>query len=496
MITTPQSMHQIVFGFMLEDESDHEMIHQIDTISESTRKIKIALCLGLLLTSLASSIPATLVPRIAKDMQNGSLNLISATSHASKAATFSVIGMALGKFVNGPLPDILGARRVSMTWAVLLSLSLLFLSLCWDETSTLWACFLVDFSQSGQWPVVIIILASHCQGSDFESGIYFASLAARLGSLLSIPLSVSLMNHCNWRWVSFLASMCAILSLFISYFFIKDTPSEWHRPQNPIVKIRERGESRNSQYSDLDYEKKVCLCIKTHAINMKISHSLQHVLGSSLFWITAVAHAGDAMIGSSQRILGVYYFESSRGSLDEGFTSGLPVVLSTGTILGLAIAGNIFKSLPTRERKVMIGRLYLLCICSCYSLSILSLSVIHRLIDEPELILVFQLISTFFMGFGIAVQSMIPGIIGGRFGRYKGLFSAYTDGVAFGLSSLVWRVVCNSVRGTESDGWPYCWATIALLVIICAAVMLEFFDKFFNNGDNRKRDHETTITFL
>jgi MFS family permease len=497
---SPNSIQQIFFGFLLEDENDQEMmIHQIDTKRDSTMNIKFALSLSLLLTTLASTIPSTLLSKITKDMQikNGTEDLINTTLHASKAATFSVIGMAFGKFMNGPLPDMLGARRVSMICSVLLSLALLFLSICWDQASILWACFLVDFFQSVQWPVVIIILASHSQGSDFESGIYFASLASRLGSLLSIPLSVSLINHCNWRWISLMASISALLSLVITYSWIKDTPSQWHRPQNPIAQILEHEESMSGQFSDFSIIRKLCSCVKTYAFILKlsISQSLQHVLGCSLFWIAAVAHSGDAMIGTSQRILGIYYFESSRGHLSESFTRSLPVVLSMGTILGLAFAGNNFKSSPTSDRKKIIGRLYLLCICSCYSLAILSLSVIHRLIDEAELILAFQLISTFFMGFGIAVQSMIPGIIGGRFGRYKGLFSAYTDGVAFGLSSLVWRVVSNSVRGTESDGWAYGWATIALLIIICAAIILEFFDKVFNSGINHKKDYET-ITFL
>ena len=84
------------------------------------------------------------------------------------------------------------------------------------------------------------------------------------------------------------------------------------------------------------------------------------------------------------------------------------------------------------------------------------------------------------MGFGTAVQSYVPGIIGASFGRNKGLFSAYTDGIAYGLSSVVWRIVGGAVGGQDTSiGWAYGWAAVALLVVVCAILMLEFFEFYF-----------------
>ena len=62
------------------------------------------------------------------------------------------------------------------------------------------------------------------------------------------------------------------------------------------------------------------------------------------------------------------------------------------------------------------------------------------------------------------------------------MFSAYTDGIAYGLSSLVWRVVGGAVHGGDSGGWAYGWAAVALIVIICAFMMVEFFENFFVHG--------------
>jgi MFS family permease len=209
---------------------------------------------------------------------------------------------------------------------------------------------------------------------------------------------------------------------------------------------------------------------------------LRQVLSSMTFWIVAIAHAGDATIGTSQRVLGRYYFDSSGGTLPESKASGLAIVLPFGAILGLAIGGNMFKGSSPRGQQRLIIRLYALSICACYLLAAFSIPMVKQLIGDPGLILSFQLTSTFFMGFGGAVQPMIPGIIGGSFGKNKGLFSAYTDGIAYGLSSLVWRVVGGAVHGGDSGGWAYGWAAVALIVIICAFMMVEFFENFFVHG--------------
>jgi MFS family permease len=85
-------------------------------------------------------------------------------------------------------------------------------------------------------------------------------------------------------------------------------------------------------------------------------------------------------------------------------------------------------------------------------------------------------------GFGVAVQFYhIPSLVGATFGCDKGLFAAYTDGVAYGLASLVWGIIADSLRNgtTDGSGWAYGWAAVALLLILSAILMVEFMEHYF-----------------
>lgn len=101
------------------------------------------------------------------------------------------------------------------------------------------------------------------------------------------------------------------------------------------------------------------------------------------------------------------------------------------------------------------------------------------------------------MGFSIAVQLyQIPSLVGATFGADKGLYSGYTDGLAYGLSSLVWRLVGNSVQNDESGvGWAYGWAAVALMLIVSAIFMIEFMEHYFVRPGVRTAAGYETIMF-
>eukprot|EP00547_Thalassionema_nitzschioides_P012616 CAMPEP_0194256880 /NCGR_PEP_ID=MMETSP0158-20130606/37736_1 /TAXON_ID=33649 /ORGANISM="Thalassionema nitzschioides, Strain L26-B" /LENGTH=551 /DNA_ID=CAMNT_0038995735 /DNA_START=45 /DNA_END=1697 /DNA_ORIENTATION=- len=439
-----------LFGFMLEESfvEDEMRIRNEYQEGESTLSIKLALCASLLLSSAASATPVTLVGTIAQTwhLQNQDTSDISVFT--SKAAAFAVLGLSVGKFTNGPIGEILGATRVSIVYSLLLSISLIFLALSWNERSSLQACFCVEFSQSVQWPLVIVILASHFSGNHFESGIYATLLSAQFGSLLSIPFTTFLLRYYSWRIVSGLSSVMPLISSLIMFIFIEDSPGKRHNPQNPIS-------AGTIQKFTSNRDRPLSISKAFRAVFSKnILPPIKVVLKSPTFWIVSISHAGDAMVRSSARVLGSYYLATSNGSLSENEASALSVVLLLGTISGMAIAGNLFTSWNSRQRKRLITRLYIVTIFSCYLLSILAIPRVQRIFDETGLIVTFQLVVTFAMGFGTSVQPYIPGLVGASFGHNKGVFAAYSDGIANALSYMVWRIVNGAVSGQSSSiGW-------------------------------------------
>lgn len=241
--------------------------------------LNLALSLSYGFTTAASVVPITLIPTIAMDIlsrneyQNGDDDdqlLDSASTFASTVTMYAVLGTAFGKFLNGPIGDIFGARRIACMYAFFLSSSLLILSLGNSSWSIIFACAAVEYYQSVQWPCVAVILAAHygnpiepgsaettktIEGRPlqsvgaYETGIYVTSLGSRCGALLASLSTTMLLRYLEWGWraVARLASLVSNV-IFISLFSTNEFPkchlfaasSELIHRAIDIVSLRDR----------------------------------------------------------------------------------------------------------------------------------------------------------------------------------------------------------------------------------------------------------------
>ena len=507
----PTGISGFFFGFMYEepfedsfDRGDSDALEESTSHQSIWNPLNLALCAMYTLTTAAATVPVLLVPTIAKEMQQE-----DTSGFASRAVASAVMGTACGKFLNGPIGDVMGARRTSVLFSFLLSLALLSMGMCQERSSVIWACFFVEFFQSVQWPCIVITLATHyspqhqLQSSKsslslYEGGIYMTSIASRFGSLLAIPLfSTILKETSQWRWVCFMGTWSALIGTSVAYLFLADSPRQIDEPQNPLQSsVLEQSPSKNTPLSP----RHLIRMTRTILYSMFMDNllpSLRHVLKSGTFWIVALAHTGSSMIRTSERILTTYYHDTSMGFLSQEKASGLSIFASLGTILGLSTCGTYFTSLSQEQhRKHFISRLYMFTIAACYALAIFAIPTVYNAMDAPGLVLFFQIFASFAMSFGISVMLLIPGLVGSAFGNHKGLFSAYVDGVAYGIASFVWKIVGSSVRDNVAGvGWAYGWAAVALLVILCAILMTEFFEHYFvrPNRRNGMGTYETII---
>ena len=505
----PTGLSGFFFGFMYEepfedsfDRGDSDALEENRSNQTIWNPLNLALCAMYTLTTAAATVPVLIVPTIAKEMEQE-----DTSGFASRAVASAVMGTACGKFLNGPIGDVMGARRTSVLFSFLLSLALLSMGICKERSSAIWACFFVEFFQSVQWPCIVITLATHYGSmhqrqtsksslSLYEGGIYMTSIAARFGSLLAIPLfSTILKDTSQWRWVCFMGTWSALIGTSVAYLFLADSPHQIDEPQNPLQS------SVLKQTSNLPLSPRHLIRItKKILYSMLMDNllpSLRHVLKSGTFWIVALAHTGSSMIRTSERIITTYYHDTSMGFLSQEKASGLSVFASLGTILGLSTCGTYFTSLSQEQhRKQFISRLYMFTIASCYALAIFAIPAVYNTMNAPGLVLFFQIFASFCMSFGISVMLLIPGLVGSAFGNHKGLFSAYVDGVAYGIASFVWKIVGSSVSDNVAGvGWAYGWAAVALLVILCAILMTEFFEHYFvrPNRRNGMGTYETII---
>jgi len=516
-------------------------------------RLNLALFISYGFTSAASSVPIALIPTIAMDVlsydnedgDDGQSLEATASIFASTVATYAVLGTAFGKFLNGPLGDICGARRVACLYALMLSISLMILSFGYSSVAIIACCAAVEFFQSVQWPCIAVILAAHygTPSNDeisneskhasrnkatgrYEKGIYIASLGSRCGSLFA-SLSTSLLlgyAQDSWRVVARLAAFSSFFGCLVLFMFVTDSPYKVHHPQNPVKEHHlEPSRSRLAQqrlgrrevttFHDIVETIKFYLRMVVIIVTRNVYPSLRSVLSNGTFWIVAIAHSGGLMVCSSVRILGTYFRDTSYGAISESDSGAVTMFLSIGVLVGLAFGGNAFAKLSTngQARKKMISNLYIMTVMMCYTLSFLAVPLVRKALYSSTIVAFFQAAASFCMGAGVAVQVYcIPAIVGYTFGANRGLYASYTDGVACIVSSCVWRIVGNAVEegNPQGAGWFYGWAAVALLVVLAGLLMVQFVDYYFcregwkgrlsdtNSKSHTKEDATTSDTDL
>ena len=367
----------------------------------------------------------------------------------------------------------------------------------------------------------------------FERGLYVTSLASRCGSLLAIPLTSLVLKwtHFTWRGVAGLASCAAFCGVVVFYLFLTDSPGKLHDPQNPI---RQRPQSSQQNHhhpyhpsniwtphEPSSLHKAVNLC---SSVLYTVLPSIRAILSSRVFWAVATAHAGASMVNSSQRVLGTYFRDTSYGVITESKAGAMTVCLSLGMMGGLLVGGKAFARAAESEQgkhnnhihsntgvrpqlqsplvidaaqvgtKNMIAFFYCLSICMCYMLSFLAMPFVRRALHLPVLVVIIQALCSIGLGFGVAVQYYhIPAIVGATYGKNRGLYTAYTDGVAALVSSIVWRIVGGAVEegNPQGSGWAYGWAAVALLLLFCGTIMVKIIELYFVGGGWRHQpaDH-------
>jgi MFS family permease len=500
----PEGLAGWFFGFMYEDSYNESFDFDEDDDGSKVatniwNPLNMTIFASYALTTAAQSLPILLIPAIGQDFLEEDNEKSAFSSHAASSA---VLGIACGKFLSGQVADFLGARRTSSVYSILLAVALLSLALSQSATSATTACFYVEFFQSVQWPCIIVILGTHYSppnhATQYENGIFLASIASRFGALVGIPVFSILLRRFNWRLACLFGAWMAAIGSSIMFLYGKDSPSRTNDPQNPLHP------NLLQQVAILDPIKnpKRCLVVSVKVLYAIIANnilpSFRHVLKSGTFWIVALAHTGSTMARTAERILGTYFHDTSNGYVDEDEGGGLAIFLSLGTILGLVVAGKLFTQRKERQRKMLVSRLYMVTIVACYALAVLAIPRLRQIVDSPDLILFFQVVCSVFMGFGISVMySLIPGLVGSAFGKHRGSYIAYTDGVAFGVSSVVWKVVASAVTNgnAEGGGWAYGWAAVALLIVLSAILMVEFMEHYFVRPSGRHSGTYETMIF-
>ncbi|KAL3782545.1 hypothetical protein HJC23_005219 [Cyclotella cryptica] len=237
----------------------------------------------------------------------------------------------------------------------------------------------------------------------------------------------------DWRDIAGFAAVSALMGVFVFYLFLTDSPGKLHDPQNPIRTIPHAYPpwSTNSTMSHR---------ARTGSRHVLLRHILRNGHGRQGRGNDCILPAG--MLGGL--IFGGRAFARAADeerALDNARNYAVASPQSAGNLAEISLID------ATQLRpKNMIAFLYCLAICMCYMLSFLAMPFIRRALGLPEIVLILQVLVTAGLGAGVAVQYYhIPAVVA-TYGNNRGLYQAYTDGVAALVSSAVWRIVGRAVE--------------------------------------------------
>ena len=436
---------------------------------------------------------------------------------STQMTSAAVLGTALGKLLLGPIPDIVGARRTAVATSLgMAAIWLWGMALARSMPVMVWGQLLLEFLNAVQWPCTVVVLAGH-HPKDGQ-GIFITSLASRLGSLVGMIVSRRFLldssSGWHWRLLACVAAWSALVAASIMYLYVQDTPDQRNAPSHPVLQQQQLWfPYESNERKQKTYRQKLQWTL--WVVHSHVGPAIVRLLTSGpSFWILALAHTGSLVVRTSERILPVYAVatqQQQQSSFANKEHPALPpplaVYSSIGTVLGLLIVGHLFANQADnpRARKWLVGRLYAVAVVACYVLALLAIPIVVESVP-PDLLSLGQVVAVAVAGAAVAVPCYhIPSLVAQQQQQQRshqhsqqqqqqqqpphdrGLFLAYTDGIAYGLASLVWKFLSGRIASNSPTGWAYSWAVVALLLLVAGVAMTEFMEHYFCAKTRRYR---------
>jgi AAHS family 4-hydroxybenzoate transporter-like MFS transporter len=148
-------------------------------------------------------------------------------------------GMTLGCFLIAPRADHVGRRKILLVSLVLITIGMLFVSICNSYNQLLWLRFLTGLGIGGILPVLAATASefSSAKFRDFNVGLVQAGWP--VGAILTGFVCAYTIPLYGWRTIFLLAGIVSFVLLVLVYFFMSDSLDYLlqKQPKNALTKI-------------------------------------------------------------------------------------------------------------------------------------------------------------------------------------------------------------------------------------------------------------------
>eukprot|EP00467_Chlorarachnion_reptans_P022290 CAMPEP_0114492298 /NCGR_PEP_ID=MMETSP0109-20121206/3476_1 /TAXON_ID=29199 /ORGANISM="Chlorarachnion reptans, Strain CCCM449" /LENGTH=589 /DNA_ID=CAMNT_0001669123 /DNA_START=50 /DNA_END=1816 /DNA_ORIENTATION=+ len=356
-------------------------------------------------------------------------------------ASLTDVGMVVGKLTHGWLIDSLGPRQLMLY--TFFGLSVALFSLSFLSTVALIALFLafVTFVGSATDPAEVCVIGNWCAGNPAElsKGIWVLGLSSRFSGLMTILIFAGLLRVIHWRWALRIAAIFPLLGIGITYFFLKDTPSERTKPGRPL------------------------------AIGALIA-AAKNLFKDNLFWFAASVHACAASTRRMDIMFGSYFHEATGVSPEDA--AGMVITFPLGVIVGLLGLGTIFRKLKGLKRRLLLTCQWGLVVIGTVGLAMIAAANAGsngRNLSAAG----FAGLFVFLIGLGVSVPYyMVAYSYAAAFGGASiGLTAALIEAIAFLCAALLYLILGVIIQST---GWPIAFIILASIAAIGSLITWKF----------------------
>lgn len=237
--------------------------------------LTLGVCATYFCNMFAATLPIVLLPMIAVEQST-----LSSAAFVATVASVSVLGGAVGKFVNGFVCQRFGGRHSSALYLVGLALSTFLLSTVKSSHVGL-VVAAIEFFASIQWTACSVVLCNHYESDPktLSSAVSKLALASTTSVLACKVTSSIMLQYFNWRQVAQLGSILAITG----FVLMKKIVSEY--PKGRLIMEKEPFNVQS------------------------ILKSVQSLIGSRIFWFAALGQATAFLVRNCDKVLASFFHE-------------------------------------------------------------------------------------------------------------------------------------------------------------------------------------------
>ncbi|PYE29049.1 EmrB/QacA subfamily drug resistance transporter [Rhizobium sp. PP-WC-2G-219] len=183
------------------------------------RIVPLILAVALFMEQMDSTVIATSLPAIARDLGVGPITL-------KLALTSYMVSLAIFIPLSGWMADRFGAKRIFRSAILVFIVGSILCAISGDLVSFVGARFLQGMGGAMMTPVARLVLVRSTQRSELVSAMALLSIPALTGPLAGPPLGGFITTYFSWHWIFIINVPVGILGYILSGIYLPEVVSD------------------------------------------------------------------------------------------------------------------------------------------------------------------------------------------------------------------------------------------------------------------------------